>query len=177
MDLSIIFGSLGVVTNALWPLIKRRTLLLSGQIFACFFMCMHFLFMEAYTGAAVMAVAGIQAALAIPLESHPKFKCVYFLSLTLTPALCWFTWQGLPSIFSSLALIFFCIGNFQINIWPLRLFLLLCLFSWIGHHILIHSYPALISNILALCTSIYGILRELKLNKSELPAANHSKKV
>jgi len=163
VDISTAFGSLGVIANVLWPLIKQRKFMLLGQVLACIFMCVHFGVLGAYTGAAVMAVAGIQAALAIPLEKNAKFKIVYLMSLLLTPVVCWFTWHGMPSVFSTLALIFFCVGNLQINTKYLRMLLLCCLLAWIGHNVLISSYPALVSNFLALCTSLYGLARELSL--------------
>lgn len=166
MELVTTFGVLGVITNTLWPLIKKRKFLLCGQVVACVFMFIHFILMDAYTGASIMAVAGLQATLAIPLESHPKFKRIYLASFVFTPLLCWFTWQGLPSVFSSLALGFFCLGNLQTNTKHLRIFLILCLFGWIGHNLLILSYPALVSNALALCTSLYALVREFLSNKS-----------
>lgn len=172
MDLSTVFGIYGVVANASWPLIKRRRFLLCGQVLACFFMFVHFCLLGAHTGAAVMAAAGLQAILAIPLESHPNFKSVYFASLLLTPLLAWLSWNGLPSIFSTLALVFFCIGNLQINIKRLRILLLCCLFCWVGHNLLIQSYPALVSNFIALCTSIYGLMREFMPNKTMQPTAD-----
>ena len=165
MELATVLGFMGVITNASWPLIRERRFLLSGQIVACIFMGLHFSLINAYTGAVVMAVAGVQALLAIPLESHPKFKSVYLASLLLTPLVCWYTWQGYSSIFSSLALTLFCIGNLQVNARHMRILLILCIFSWVGHNVLVSSYPALLSNSLALLTSIYGLIRECMPNK------------
>lgn len=165
MELSTLFGISGVVANASWPLIKQRKFLLSGQVLACFFMFVHFWLLGAHTGAAVMAVAGVQAVIAIPLESHPKFKSLYLVSFVLTPLVSWFSWHGLPSVFSTFALAFFCIGNLQVNTKRLRILLLGCLFCWVWHNILISSYPALVSNFIALCTSVYGLSREMP-NKS-----------
>lgn len=166
MELATAFGIFGVIANILWPLIKHRKYLLLGQVTACTFMFAHFYLLGAYTGAAVMATAGVQAALAMPLASHPKFKSVYLGSLVLTPLVSWLTWHGLPSIFSSLALIFFCIGNLQIETKRLRILLLCCLLCWVGHNLLILSLPALASNFLALCTSIYGLTREYSRDKN-----------
>jgi hypothetical protein len=167
MELSTVFGIFGVAANASWPLIKHRKFLLCGQILACIFMFAHFWLLGALTGAVVMAAAGVLAALAIPLESHPKFKSVYLASLLLTPLVACLSWHGLPSIFSTLALVFFSIGNLQINTKRLRIFLLLCLFCWVAHNLLISSYPALISNLIALCTSIYGLSREYMPNNAK----------
>jgi hypothetical protein len=160
MDIATNFGVLGVFANTIWPLIKNRQLFLMGQLVACTLMGIHFALLGATTGAIVVFVAGIQILLAVPLESHPKFKTVYLLSLLLTPFVCWYSWQGIPSIFSSLALLFFCIGNLQVRAKNMRILLILCIFGWIGHNLLIGSYPALVSNGLALITSIYGLYRE-----------------
>jgi len=174
MELATAFGVLGIIANTLWPLVKKRKFLLAGQIAACIFMATHFVLLNAYTGAVIMCVAGIQAALAIPLEFHPKFKLVYLVSLFVTPVVCWYTWQGYPSIFSTLALILFCIGNLQVNTKNLRVFLIFCIFAWVGHNLLVLSYPALISNALALLTSLYGLSRELCLTNisTGLPKAS-----
>jgi hypothetical protein len=165
MELATVVGIMGVIANTYWPLIKERRYLLLGQVLACIFMGLHFSLLGAYTGAAVMAVAGMQALLAIPLESHPKFKSVYLASLILTPLVCFYTWQGYSSIFSSLALILFCIGNLQVNTKHLRIFLILCIFAWVGHNVMVSSYHALLSNSLALLISIYGLIREFMPNK------------
>lgn len=166
MELSTAFGILGVIANVLWPLIRRRRFLLLGQVSACIFMFAHFWLLGAHTGAAVMATAGLQAALAIPLETHPKFRSVYLVSLLLTPLVSWFTWHGLPSFLSIFALVFFCMGNLQVNTKHLRILLFCCLLCWVGHNLIISSYPALVSNFLALCTSLYGLAREFMPNKS-----------
>ena len=166
MELSTLFGIFGAIANALWPLIKRRRFLLCGQVFACVLMFVHFLLLGAFTGAAVMAVAGVQACLAIPLESHPRFKGVYLASLILTPMVAWLSWHGWPSVFSTLALVFFCLGNLQVNTKALRSLLLICLLCWVGHNLLISSYPALVSNLIAFCTSIYGLSREFFVNQT-----------
>lgn len=171
MELATALGILGLITNTLWPLIKQRKYLLIGQVIACLFMGSHFLLLGAYTGASIMLVAGIQASLAIPLESHPRFRAIYLTSLLLTPWICWVTWQGLPSVFSSLALMMFCVGNLQVNTKRLRIYLILCIFGWVGHNLLVLSYPALVSNVLALSTSLYGLLREYSAkNKPQMPS-------
>ncbi len=162
MELATLFGTLGVISNTIWPLLKTRKYLLFGQVIAALFMCVHFSLLNAFTGAAIMLLAAFQASLAIPLESHPKFKSVYLASIVLTPLVCWATWQGSASVFSSLALVFFCMGNLQVNIKRLRIFLLMCIFGWVGHNMLVSSYPGLISNGLALITSIFALVREFK---------------
>lgn len=160
MEIATLFGLAGVVANTLWPLIKQRKKLLAGQLIACVLMAIHFALLNAVTGAVIMTMAGIQAALAIPLEEHPRFRQLYLLSALLTPLLCWLTWQGWASLFSSLALILFCLGNLQLDMLRLRRLLLACILAWVAHNLLAGSYPALISNALALATSLYGLWRQ-----------------
>jgi Bacterial inner membrane protein len=93
------FGYAGVIANLVWPTMKSREKLLIGQVVACVLMLTHFALLKANTGALVMATAGIQAALAIPLGKHPSFKKIYFASLIATPFVCYATWKGYSSIF------------------------------------------------------------------------------
>jgi hypothetical protein len=163
MDIAAtIFGYAGVLANLCWPLMKRRQYLLAGQVLACCFMFIHFALLGAFTGAAVMGVAGLQAALAIPLGLKPNFKRIYIASLLLTPLVCFATWQGAQSIFSSLALAIVCIANFQLNIVHQRALLIAAIFSWFAHNAMVGSMPGLISNVLAFIVSAYMLALTLK---------------
>jgi Bacterial inner membrane protein len=148
-----IFGFAGVLANFCWPMMRERSYLLAGQVVACCFMLAHFALIGAYTGANIMGVAGFQAALAIPLGKNPKFKLIYLVSLLLTPAVCYATWQGVQSIFSSFALAIVCIANFQLNEIHQRALLITAIFAWFAHNLVIGSVPGIISNALALMIS------------------------
>jgi len=165
METSTILGVFGLATNAMWPLCKVRKHILLGQILACSFMMLHFVLLNAETGAAIMLVAGIQAALAIPLEKNAKFKNIYIISMLLVPLISWYTWHGFPSIFSSTALLLFCLGNLQTNLINMRVLLLLCIVAWVGHNALIGSIPGLMSNFIALSTSLYALYNLQASNK------------
>jgi hypothetical protein len=117
-------------------------------------MLTHFALLGAHTGAAIMGVAGIQALLAIPLESKPKFKHIYLASLIFTPIVCIATWQGAPSVFSSLALAIVCIANFQLNQVHQRGLLIMAIFAWFAHNLLVASIPGVISNVLVFVVSV-----------------------
>jgi hypothetical protein len=165
IDISIlatIFGYAGVLANLSWPLMKRRSHLLAGQVLACCFMFSHFMLLGAYTGAAVMGVAGFQAALAIPLGLKPKFKRIYMASFLLTPLVCFATWQGAQSIFSSLALAIVCVANFQLNQVHQRALLITAIFAWFAHNVMVGSVPGLISNTLAFVVSTYMLVATVK---------------
>ncbi len=145
-------------------MMQQRRHLLAGQVVACALMLIHFELLSAHTGALVMLVAGVQAALAIPLGTSTHIKRVYLASLLLTPVVCYVTWQGPQSFFSSLALGVVCIANFQLNQVIQRTMLITAIFTWMVHNLMVHSVPGLISNCLALCVSAY-MLRKVHLSR------------
>jgi len=67
MDASTIFGILGVLVNAIWSLLKRRTSLVSGQVLGVALMALHFYLFGAITATVVLSVTAFQAFLAIPV--------------------------------------------------------------------------------------------------------------
>lgn len=154
-----VFGFAGVAANLVWPLMRNRSALLSWQVVACFLMLVHFELLAAHTGALIMFVAGVQAVLAIPLGRSPRFKFIYFGSLFLTPLVCYWSWQGPQSVFSSLALAIVCVANFQLNQLRQRALLITAIFAWVAHNIMVGSVPGLVSNTLAFCVSAYMLFR------------------
>lgn len=162
------FGYAGVVANVVWPTMKTRKRLLAGQVVACCLMLCHFALLGAATGAAVMAVAGVQAGLAIPLGSSRHFRRLYLASLALTPIVCYMTWHGFASVYSSLALAIVCIANWQIRFVMQRALLIFAIFAWMAHNVIVWSVPALISNTLTLTMSVFMLYRAIQLSRSEL---------
>jgi hypothetical protein len=165
-NLATVFGFAGVAANITWPLMHRRSRLLAWQAIACGMMFMHFLLLDAQTGALVMFVAGLQALLAVPLGKSPKFKRIYIASLVLTPVVCYLSWQGPQSVFSTLALAIVCVANFQLNQVHQRAMLLTAVFAWVAHNILVSSIPGLISNALAFGVSSFMLFKVTRLAKS-----------
>lgn len=152
---SQVLGGAGVLANLCWPMMRERKKLLGGQVLACALMGGHFALMGAWSGAATMAVAvaGLQASLAIPLGTHPRFRMVYLSSLLLTPLVCALTWLGPQSVFSSLALALVCLANFQLDPLRQRALLLGAVLAWYVHNFLVGSLPGWVSNNLALVVS------------------------
>ncbi len=166
-----VFGVLGIAANIFWISLKTRKNILAGQVLACFFIVLHYYCLGALTGAAVMAIVGVQALLAIPLEKYPKFRAVYGVSLVLTPVVCFYTWQGPQSIFSSLALGLMCFANFHVNLIRLRAIIIMSIIFWVAHNLMVPSYPGLISNAISLSISIFVLRRELLESKYEISRA------
>jgi Bacterial inner membrane protein len=166
-------GYAGVVANILWPLMRSRSKLLVGQVVACVLMLTHFYMLGALSGAAVMAVAGLQALLAIPLGRHPRFRYVYLASLFLTPAVCIATWHGPESMFSSIAMGVFCLANFQLNQVRQRALLIVVIFAWYAHNFIAWSVPGLVSNTLALLVSARMLVIVYKASRQSIQSNGH----
>ena len=160
------FGFAGVAANLVWPLMHKRSTLLIWQTVACSLMLIHFELISAHSGALIMLLAGTQATLAIQLERSPRFKYIYLGSLALTPVICFLTWQGAESIFSSLALAIVCIANFQLNQLHQRALLITAIFAWVAHNVMVGSIPGLASNGLAFCVSAIMLLRVYRNEKT-----------
>ena len=152
--ISAAFGYAGVVANIIWPLMRSRNRLLSGQVLACLLMLTHFYFLGALSGAVVMAVAGLQALLAIPLGTNRRFRYIYLASLSLTPVVCVATGLGPQSLFSSLAMAIFNVANYQLSQVRQRALLIVVILAWYAHNYMVWSVPGLVSNSLALIVSV-----------------------
>lgn len=169
--LATAFGFAGVLANIYWPLMRERRHLLAGQVVACVLMLTHFSLLGAQTGATIMGVAGIQAALAVPLERNPRFKYLYLASLVLTPVVCIATWQGAQSVFSSLALAIVCVANFQLNQVRQRAILITAIVAWFAHNLMVGSGPGIVSNVLAFVVSTRMLVltaRAARISRLEL---------
>jgi hypothetical protein len=172
--LSTAFGLSGVLANLCWPLMRKRKFMLVGQVIACALMLTHFLLLGASTGAAIMGVAGVQAALAVPLEKNPRFRLVYLASLVLTPIVCYATWQGVQSVFSSMALAIVCVANYQLNQVRQRSLLITAIVAWFAHNLVVASMPGLVSNVLAFVSSARMLVlmaREARASKVGVASA------
>ena len=134
-------------------------------------MLTHFLLLGANTGAAIMGVAGIQAALAIPLERKPRFRYAYLASLVLTPIVCVATWQGPQSAFSSLALAIVCVANFQLNQVRQRALLITAIVAWFAHNAWVDSVPGLTSNVLSFIVSTRMLVLTARTARGPKPKA------
>lgn len=163
-----LLGFAGVLANLCWPLMRERAYLLIGQVIACALMLTHFLLLGAITGATVMGVAGVQAALAVPLQTKPRFRVVYLASLVLTPVVCYATWQGAQSAFSSLALALVCVANYHLNQVRQRRLLIAAIIAWAVHNIAVFSVPGLVSNALAFIISMRMLILAAREEKGVL---------
>lgn len=160
--LTTLLGFVGMAAAVTWPLFKSRTGMLVGQMGVHTFFAAHYFLLGAYTGSLMNGLALIQAGAAVPLERHKAFRVVYILTLPLIAAGALYTWQGLPSIFSSLGLAFISLGRYQTNTYWFRFFLIAAISCWFIHNVIVGSIPGMLADILSMSTSLWMIVKERK---------------
>ena len=164
-------GIVCVALGATWPLYKTRRGLLWAQAAVHVAFSAHFFLLGAYTGSIMNALGLGQALAALPLGKRPGFKIIYLLTLPLIAIGAYMTWQGLPSVFSSLALALFSIARYLSNTLVMRFLMLVAILSWTTHDLLVMSIPGLAADALSFATSLWMIRIELRMSKTELAKA------
>lgn len=157
-----LWGVVCVALGATWPLYKTRRGVLWAQAAVHVAFSLHFYLLGAYTGSLMNALGLGQALAAIPLGKKPGFKIIYLLTLPVIAAGAVLTWQGVPSVFSSLALAMFSLARYQTNIMAMRVLMLLGILGWTVHDILVLSIPGLAADAISFATSLWMIRREMK---------------
>jgi len=159
-------GVVCVALGATWPLYKTRKGLLWAQAAVHVAFTLHFFLLGVYTASVMNALGLGQAFAAIPLGKRPGFKFIYLLTLPFIAAGAYFTWQGLPSVFSSLALAMFSIARYLTSTLPMRALMILGILSWTTHDLLVMSIPGLAADALSFVTSLWMIRYERRLLKT-----------
>lgn len=159
-------GIVCVGLGATWPLYKTRRGLLWAQAAVHVAFSTHFFLLGAFTGSVMNALGLGQALAAIPLGKKPGFKIIYLLTLPLIAIGAYLTWQGLPSVFSSLALAMFSIARYLTQTMPMRVLMILGILSWTVHDMLVLSIPGLAADALSFATSIWMIRFERRMAKT-----------
>lgn len=160
--LTTLLGFIGMAAAVTWPLFKSRNGMLAGQMGVHLFFAAHYFLLGAYTGSLMNGLALLQAGAAVPLERHRAFRLIYILTLPLIAAGALYTWQGIPSIFSSLGLAFISLGRYQTNTYWFRIFLIAAISSWFVHNLVVGSVPGMMADGLSMATSLWMIVKERK---------------
>jgi inner membrane protein len=153
-----IVGYLGAITNMLWPVFRSRRAMLLAQVAGAFLFAIHFFLLGALTASILITVAGVQAILAVPLGSKPRFRLVYLATVPLIAGIMIYSWQGLPSLFASLGLATISVGRYQLNIIRFRLLLVACIPLWIAHNLMVGSIPGLISDAVSITAGAWMLV-------------------
>jgi inner membrane protein len=153
-----IVGYLGAATNMVWPVFRTRRAMLLAQVAGALLFAIHFFLIGATTASILLTVAGLQALVAIPLGSNPRFRTVYLATVPVIAGIMLYSWQGLPSLFASLGLATISIGRYQLKIIPFRFLLVACIPFWIAHNLMVGSIPGLISDAVSISVGTWMLV-------------------
>lgn len=144
-----LLGLTGVAFNIGWPFFRGRTAMLLAQAAGCFAFAAHYLLLGAHTGGLMVTLAGVQALVAIPVGTDPRFRMTYLAILPVIAATMALSWMGVPSAFAAAAMAVVSLGRYQTNVVRFRVLMLACIPFWVGHNILVGSIPGLLSDALS----------------------------
>jgi hypothetical protein len=168
-----LFGFIGMAMGIGWTLFRTRTHILLAQFGAAAGFMVHYAMLGAWTAAAMVMLAALQAIAAIPLGSRPGFRYIYLATLPLIAAGVALTWQGAPSIFAALGLTFISLGRYQVRIVPFRA-LQMCMYPcWFVHNLMVMSVPALVSDVISCATGSWMLVKSIREERAatQVPAA------
>ncbi|MBL8672075.1 MAG: YgjV family protein [Alphaproteobacteria bacterium] len=152
-------GAIGLVCGVLWPVFRSRSRMLWLHVAGAVCWTLHYAFMGAMSGAASNAVMLLQAAAAIPLGLHPRFRLVYLASLPILVAVVAWTWAGWPSAFAAIGAGLVSLGRYQLDVLRFRAAILAALPFWFGHNLLVMSVPAMAADVVCAATSGWMLWR------------------
>jgi hypothetical protein len=141
------FGVAAACCGMSWALFRSRLGMLSAQTAAGLFFTGHYFLIDAVTAALMNLLAAAQAAAAIPLGEHPRFRIVYLALLPLIAGGVWLTWGGGPSAAAALATGLISLARYQTDVLRFRLFMAVALPCWFVHNIWVFSVPGMLSDV------------------------------
>lgn len=145
---------------------RKRILIFQFMGTALF--CIHFSMLASYTGAALNAIAAIRCI--IYYNSEKKFfksPVWLYLFIAISIAAGIITWEGLPSILPTVAMV---VGS--VSVWVkkprhIRILSLIPSPMWMTYNIISHSYPGMITEAFVMTSITISIIRYDILKKQE----------
>ncbi len=143
-----------------WNAKTRKKILdlqgIGGGIFV-----IHFLLLNAYTGALINVVMVLRNLVFAQRDrkrwANSKWWLYVFIFLSVLVLI--FFWQGWPSILPVIGLIVGTYGLFRENPKEMRFFILLTALVWIPYTIIVHSYSGLLNHVVSNLGLLVGMYR------------------
>ncbi len=134
---------------------KQRKQIVSCLCIAGVLICSHFILLEQWTAAGLMALATVRYFLSIFTTSSLVMLVFLFSSLSILLV----TFSGVISLLSFAGSGFQTIASFQKNDKTLRLLMIIGTSFWLVHNFLIHSPLAVIMEVLFISSNFVGYYR------------------
>ena len=153
---------------------KFRKQILGMQIAASSTWVCHFFLLGAYAGAAMNSVGIIRSVSYYKWRGRNRPKWVLIGVLVLSMIMTVVTWQGVVSLLPMFAMIVAAFGFWQRNEQRLRLLLLGAVPLWFAYNLTFSSYAGMLSDSLALFSTLIALYRYRYQGVSELERAHLS---
>jgi len=160
--LAAAFGTAGLLFQLTWPVFRAHRAIMTMQFGIGADYSLHYALLDAWSGAGVAGLGAMQSALAFFVGERPWFRWVGLSFLPVVAAVCWSTWDGLPTVFVFAAVALIMIGRLQRDTLHLRIFLLSAAPFGMGYDILVGATPALIGGGASAIIATAMLIREIK---------------
>lgn len=154
-----IVGALGVIFSLCIYQLDRRSSMLRLSSFASILYAIQFIFLHAYSGAAMNIVAAIRNYTFFRIGPTNKNLWLLYIFMALGLLATVLTWQGGVSLLPLFGNWSNALATWQKNTKWMRRFALLAPPLWIIYSLFVHSYPGIFIEIVILCSNILGQYR------------------
>jgi len=169
--LATAFGAAGLLFQLTWPVFRAHRAIMTMQFGIGADYSLHYALLEAWSGAGVAGLGATQSALAFFVGERPWFRWVGLSFLPMVAAVCWSTWDGLPTVFVFAAVSLIMIGRLQRDTLRLRIFLLSAAPFGMGYDIAVGATPALIGGGVSAIIAAAMLIREIRSRRQSVDAA------
>ncbi|MBL6930880.1 MAG: YgjV family protein [Rhodospirillales bacterium] len=135
----------------------KLTAMIGMQIVGYGFLCIHFLMINALTGAAMSAIGIVRLLVAIWISSRPDVRQVYLLFLPIIWGACWLTFTSWVDFLPAAGYTLGTLAVYQREMLKTRLLFLAAHPFWLAYNLLVGSQGGIameLANILSSSTAI-----------------------
>lgn len=164
------FGLIALAAACLWPLLRSRRAMLTGQAASAALFTIHYVLLDATTAAALCALVAVQVMVALPENRGVIQRVVFFATIPLILSVAAFTWAGIPTALCALGSSCSALARWQQNTSRMRMIFLVSGALWLAHNIMVMSPTAMAADIFTALGNIRGLWKERQA--AALSAAN-----
>lgn len=147
-------GAAALAASCLWPLMRKRRAMLTGQMASNLLFMAHYLMLGANTAAAFCLLVLTQALAALPERRGRLQKIAFAGTIPGIAIIAGATWAGIPTVLSCLGICFSTMARWQSDTRRMRWFLLGAGVFWFSHNLMVLSPFAMAADIIAAAGNI-----------------------
>ncbi len=158
--LAVLFGTMGLACQLIWPLFGARKAMLSAQFGIGANYGIQYALLDAWSGAGIACMGATQTAIAFFAGDRPWLRKLGLVFLPALGGVCYITWSGTASFFALTACALVMLGRLQKDTLRLRLFLLAAAPFGISYDVTVGAPVALVGAITSATIATIMLVRE-----------------